>query len=133
MSLNCDGGLQFGFKDGGQVIVPVFLEFTGGACTIEIINNTRGGIGTGNISRERKHSNGGQIQVPDAMEVRNTELYIRMDGAVFIVYNIRDVNLPPINALPNFALNASSSVIYNLYGLHTQLYYNSNIAHWACM
>ena len=22
------GGLQFGFKDGGQVIVPVVLEFT---------------------------------------------------------------------------------------------------------
>jgi hypothetical protein len=22
------GGVQFGFKDGGQVIVPVFLEFT---------------------------------------------------------------------------------------------------------
>jgi hypothetical protein len=24
-----NGGLQFGFKDGGQVIVPVLLEFTG--------------------------------------------------------------------------------------------------------
>ena len=23
------GGFQFGFKDGGEVIVPVFLEFTG--------------------------------------------------------------------------------------------------------
>ena len=25
----CNGGLQFGFKHGGRVIVPVFLEFTG--------------------------------------------------------------------------------------------------------
>ena len=24
----CNGGLQFGFKHGGRVIVPVFLEFT---------------------------------------------------------------------------------------------------------
>jgi hypothetical protein len=24
-----NGGLQFGFKDGGRVIVPVLLEFTG--------------------------------------------------------------------------------------------------------
>ena len=28
-TLGLHGGLQFGFKDGGQVIVPVFLEFTG--------------------------------------------------------------------------------------------------------
>ena len=26
----CNGGLQFGFKHGGRVIVPVFLEFTAG-------------------------------------------------------------------------------------------------------
>ena len=32
------GGLQFGFKDGGQVIVPVFFEFT--ACSREPIGNT---------------------------------------------------------------------------------------------
>ena len=25
----CNGNLQFGFKHGGRVIVPVFLEFTG--------------------------------------------------------------------------------------------------------
>ena len=52
---------------------------------IEIINNTRGLICTGNISRKRESTNGGQIQVPDALDVRNTELYIRMDSAVFIV------------------------------------------------
>jgi hypothetical protein len=28
---------------------------------------------------------------------------------------IRDFNLPPITALPNFTLDAPSSVIYNLY------------------
>ena len=52
---------------------------------IEIINKTRGGIGTGNINRKRERANGGQIQVPDALEVPNTELYIRMDSAIFIV------------------------------------------------
>ncbi len=29
---------------------------------------------------------------------------------------ICDLNLPPISAFPNFCLDASSSVIYNLYG-----------------
>jgi hypothetical protein len=28
-NLCSNGGLQFGFKDGGRVIVPVLLEFTG--------------------------------------------------------------------------------------------------------
>ena len=50
----------------------------------EIINNTTGGIGTGN-SRERERANGGQIHVPDDLEVRSTELYIWMDIAVFVV------------------------------------------------
>ena len=35
---------------------------------------------------ERERANGGQIQVPDALEIRNTELYIRMDSAFFIVF-----------------------------------------------
>ena len=52
---------------------------------IEIINNTRGGIAIENISREVERANGGQIQVPDALEVGNTELYIRRNSAVFIV------------------------------------------------
>jgi hypothetical protein len=33
---------------------------------------------------------------------------------------IRDFDLPPITALPNFTVNAPSSVIYNLYG-HTMI------------
>ena len=60
-------------------------KFQNGGSIIEIINNTRGGIGTGNISRRRERANGGQIQVPDALEERNTELCIRMHSAVFIV------------------------------------------------
>ena len=33
--------------------------------TIEIINKTRGIIGTENVSRKRERGKGGQIQVPD--------------------------------------------------------------------
>ena len=98
-----------------RVFFRVFQKFPNTLVHIEIINNTRGGIGTGNINSKRERTNGGQIQVPDALEVRYTELYIRMDSAVFIVQNIRDLNLPPISALSNFALNASCSVIYKLY------------------
>ena len=75
---------------------------------LEIINNTRGGICTGNISRKRERTNGGQIQVPDA-------LY--SDGQCsFHCLKHPGLEFAPISALPNFALNASSSVIYNLYG-----------------
>ena len=47
-----------------------------------------------NINRERERVNGGQIQVPDAPGCSR-----------------RDLNLPSISMLLNFALNASSSVI----------------------
>jgi hypothetical protein len=32
-----NGGLQFGFKDGGRVIVPVLLEFTGHTTQLFIV------------------------------------------------------------------------------------------------
>ena len=48
--------------------------------TIEIINNTRAGIV---ISRESELERASGAQI--ALEVRNTELCIRMDSAVFIV------------------------------------------------
>lgn len=84
--------------------------------TIEIINNTRGGIAIENIRQKRERANGGQIQVPDVKLRRLTTLFSRAIDDVAIVSYIRDLNLPSTSALPNFALDAPSSVIYNLYG-----------------
>ena len=89
----------------------------GSGWCIEIINNTRGGI----QSKIWERANGGQIQVPDVLNNENCTVHPNIELSVSYFQSIRDLNLPPISALPfttNVSgTNAPSSVIYKLYGL----------------
>ena len=83
--------------------------------TIEIINNTGGGI----QSKIWECANGGQIEVPDVLNNENCTAHPNIELSVPYFQSIRDLNLPPISALP-FTTNVSgnnapTSVIYNLY------------------
>ena len=61
----------------------------------------------------------GQIRVPDVLNNENCTAHPNIELSVLYFQNIRDLNLPPISALPSMTnvsgTNAPSSIIYNLY------------------
>jgi hypothetical protein len=81
--------------------------------TIEIINKTRGGITILTSENKKECGNWGTISSPGCVLVLvrsfnlANESMILYPGPKFA---------PPLAAFPNFILDASSSVIYNLYG-----------------
>ena len=72
---------------------------------MEIINNAIGGI----QSKIWERANGGQIQVPDDLNNENCTVHPNIELSVLYFQSIRDLNLPPISALP-FTTNLSGTI-----------------------